>query len=166
MNQPILPSSRRIRTQPETARAEYDLAGIWMATRRQSLPITIAAVLGLGMGIFHFTTSPREYRATATVLIEEQQGDFDPEIGAPQPAALSDASVMNQVQILSSLHLATEVAADLGLAQNETFQNPPVSAIARAAQGVRDWTGSFFPGPLPQMPSLAEAREIPSFDPA
>ncbi len=126
-----------------------DLSELFLAARRQAWPIAICAVLGLCLGIFHYATSPREFVAVSTILIEERQIDLDQEIAAAMPTARSDSSVMNQIQILQSLTLAEEVANALDLAESEAFHANPSSFIGGQVGIAKSWLRSLLPTPAP-----------------
>ncbi len=126
-----------------------DLSELFLAARRQAWPIAICAVLGLCLGIFHYATSPREFVAVSTILIEERQIDLDQEIAAAMPTARSDSSVMNQIQILQSLTLAEEVANTLNLAESEAFHANPSSFIGGQVGVAKSWLRSLLPTPAP-----------------
>ncbi|MEM1274561.1 MAG: hypothetical protein AAGF88_12130 [Pseudomonadota bacterium] len=152
MNQRLLPAARVV-SKPQIA-PPSDLTELMLAGRRQFWCLALGALMGLGLGVLHYATSPREYRATATVLIEERQSDLEQEIAATLPTARSDTSVMNQVQILGSLHLAAEVARALELTHNDTFQNPPNSLLGETIGAAKGWVRSLIPRPAP--PPLIE----------
>lgn len=169
MNQRLLPAAQ-ILPEPAlpsnpTPPSQNDVTELLLAARRQAVRIGIAAVAGLMLGALHFMTSPREYRATATILIEERQSDLEQEIAATIPTLRSDTSIVNQVQILSSLSLATDVALQLDLRANSDFLNPPQSLLGGLVGGAVAWIKSLLP--TPQTPPSGDATALaPDVDPA
>lgn len=137
MNTRIVPAPPRL-SEPmdETLVApQNDLAELALAARRQAKRIAFAGAVGLCVGMLHYATSPKEFRATSTILIEERQSDLEQEIAATLPSLRSDASITNQVQILNSLGLAIEVARALDLQTDSDFLNPPQSLLGRTIGG-------------------------------
>jgi len=165
MNHTILPAPRILSEPEPKSPAQSDLAELALAARRQLWVVAFAGFLGLCLGAFHYATSPREYRATATVLIEERQSDLEQEIAATLPTLRSEASIMNQVQILGSLQLATEVADRLSLQENPDFNSPPRSLLGETIGGVKSWIKSLIPTPAPTAQTTGETTD-PDISPA
>lgn len=140
-------SANRLGYEPlSQPRESSDLAELFLATRRQAWRIALWATVGLVLGGLHYATSPREFTAVSTVLIEERQIDLDQEIAATIPTSRSDTSVLNQIQILQSLQVATEVVTTLDLTNSEAFRDTPSSylntQISSAKAWVRSWLSS------------------------
>ena len=168
MNQRILPSPVLLPdpAAPPPAPEQNDMAELWLAARRQGWRIGLAGLCGLALGLAHYATSPREYRAIASILIEERQSNLEQEIAATIPALRSDASILNQVQILRSLGLATDVARQLDLPENSNFQAPPRSLFGQIAADAKAWVTALLPSPAAPEPSDGSGDAGPSEDPA
>jgi len=108
---------------------------IGLILRRQRLPLTFCALLGLIAGALHYATSPERHYASAIVLIDERATDPGQEFASEFPLLRSETAVLNEMQVLTSLELAKQVVRDLRLHEDPAFADPPVSA-ARHALGV------------------------------
>jgi hypothetical protein len=64
--------------------------------------------------VFHYATSPKVFEASATLLIEEQRAELEQEISAALPTSRNDTSMLNEMQILASLQVASDVVDDAG----------------------------------------------------
>ena len=169
MNQRILPSPVLLpdpTAPPPPVPEPNDMAELWLAARRQAWRVGLAGLCGLALGLTHYATSPREYRAIASILIEERQSDLEQEIAATIPALRSDASILNQVQILRSLGLATEVARQLDLPENSHFQTPPRSLFGQMAADAKAWVKGLLPAPPVPEASAGAGGAGPAEDPA
>jgi uncharacterized protein involved in exopolysaccharide biosynthesis len=91
--------------------------------------------LGIVLALFHYATSPKTFEASATLLIEEQRTELEQELSAALPTARNDTSMMNEMQILASLQVASDVVAALDLSENAVFLEPAVepSVAGRSA---------------------------------
>lgn len=128
------------------ASSDGDLHELWLAARRQFWVVTVCAVLGLVAGALHYATSPRAYQAGATVMIEQRLSDLEQELSASLPLSRNDTAFQNEIQILQSQHLATEVVRALDLHQNEDFLNTPQSALAGFVSDAKAWVKSIIGG--------------------
>jgi uncharacterized protein involved in exopolysaccharide biosynthesis/Mrp family chromosome partitioning ATPase len=134
---------------PPASRSEEALAELLLAMRRQVWVAALCATLGLMLGVLHYATSPRTYEAAATLLIEEQQSELQQEISAALPTARSDTSMMNEMQILRSLEVATQVVRVLELDRNPDFLSPPSSLLSDMVRGAKDSVRALIPRPEP-----------------
>ncbi|MGP1356867.1 Wzz/FepE/Etk N-terminal domain-containing protein [Roseicyclus sp.] len=135
--------------EPAGPRPEEALAELLLAMRRQAFVVALGAVFGLGLGLVHYATSPRTYEAAATLLIEEQQSELAQEISAALPTSRSDTGMMNEMQILRSLEVATQVVAALDLDRNPDFLAPPSSLLSHTLRGAKDAVRALIPRPAP-----------------
>jgi hypothetical protein len=138
-------------------------ARISCPTRRQSLRRgaggaaagRAAPVLGDGdrrrhrhrRALFHYATSPKTYEASATLLIEEQRAELEQEISAALPTARNDTSMLNEMQILASLQVASDVVTALDLTDNPAFLNPPSSLLSQTVAGAKASVRALIPVP-------------------
>ncbi|MDX8350610.1 AAA family ATPase [Cognatiyoonia sp. IB215446] len=106
------------------------LGDVLAVLRRQWLPLVLLTLLGLMAGAVHHVTTPKQYYVAATVLVDERPVALDQEITASIPFARNDTSLLNEMQVLRSLQLATEVARRLDLHNEDVFIFPP-SSLAR-----------------------------------
>lgn len=113
--------------------AEYEIAGeedqtidlraIWGAVYRNRLLIAAVLALALAAGIASILLTTPTYRGVTTVQIDQQSAkvleteDVEPD-PSPQEA---ERFLQTQVDIVKSRALASQVAADLGLIDNEPF---------------------------------------------
>ncbi|MEO1140409.1 MAG: AAA family ATPase [Pseudomonadota bacterium] len=107
------------------------LADVSAAARRQFFPLALCTFLGFTGGLVHHATTPKQYYTSATVLVDERRSDLEEEITASIPFLRNDTSLLNEIQVLKSLQLATEVVRRLELQENDTFLYPP-SSLARS----------------------------------
>jgi uncharacterized protein involved in exopolysaccharide biosynthesis/Mrp family chromosome partitioning ATPase len=133
--------------EPAGPRSEEALAELLLAMRRQASVVALGAVLGLVLGVLHYATSPRTYEAAATLLIEEQQSELAQEISAALPTSRSDTGMMNEMQILRSLEVATQVVAALELDRNPDLLAPPSSLLSDTLRGAKDAVRAMIPRP-------------------
>jgi uncharacterized protein involved in exopolysaccharide biosynthesis/Mrp family chromosome partitioning ATPase len=138
---------------PASPPAEDALAELLLAVRRQVWTLALGASVGLFLGLFHYATSPRTYEAGAALLIEEKQSELEQEISAVLPTARSDTSMLNEMQILRSLEVATEVVAALDLTENSDFLAPPSSLLSQWIRGTKDAIRGLIP--VPEAPVIA-----------
>jgi uncharacterized protein involved in exopolysaccharide biosynthesis len=77
------------------------------------------------------------FEASATLLIEEQRAELEQEISAALPTARNDTSMLNEMQILASLQVASDVVDDAGSDGKRGLPNPRTSLLARTVGGPR-----------------------------
>lgn len=141
-----------------------NLREFWLALRRQGWLVALAMLAGLALGAFHYATSPAQFRASATLLIEERQSDLDQEISSLQPLARNDTGFQNQMQILRSGHLAADVVRRLELHETPAFVSPPRSALGQAKADLMSALKSLLPSP-PTAPGGGGTRAADGEDP-
>ena len=130
------------------SRTEEELATVGSlrsAFRRQYKPILLGVCAGLVLGAAHHLTSPAQYYTSATVLVDDRMGELAQEITASIPFVRNDTSLLNEIEVLQSLQLATEVTRKLGLHKNEDYLNPPSSAARTVISGVTETIRSLLP---------------------
>ncbi|PJI91449.1 capsular exopolysaccharide synthesis family protein [Yoonia maricola] len=126
------------RLQQSAATDATTLADVIAALRRQYVPLLLCALLGVIAGAVHHVTTPEQYYTSATVLVDERPSALDEEITASIPFARNDTSLLNELQVLKSLQLATEVTRRLELQDRDIFLNPPSSLARDIVFGVKD----------------------------
>jgi uncharacterized protein involved in exopolysaccharide biosynthesis/Mrp family chromosome partitioning ATPase len=124
---------------PDSAanRSEEALGELLLAARRQFWVMVVGAVIGIAGAVFHYATSPKTFEASATLLIEEQRAELEQEISTALPTARNDTSMLNEMQILASLQVASDVVTTLGLTDNPAFTNPPSSLLSETVSGAK-----------------------------
>ncbi|MCF2870420.1 polysaccharide biosynthesis tyrosine autokinase [Octadecabacter sp. G9-8] len=122
------------------------LGDVMAALRRQYIPLMLCALFGLVAGIAHHVTTPEQYYASATVLVDERRSELDEEISASIPFARNDTSLLNEIQVLQSLQLATEVARRIELQERDVFLNPPSSLAGTILSNVKTQIGAVLGG--------------------
>ncbi len=115
------------------------LDDVMAALRRQYLPLVLFAAMGMAAGAIHHITTPKQYYVSATVLVNERRSEVDQEITATVPFARNDTSLLNEMQVLTSLQLATEVTRQLNLQDNDIFINPPSSLARDIVSGLKQF---------------------------
>jgi hypothetical protein len=116
-------------------RSEEALAELLLAARRQFWVMVVGRRHRHRGALFHYATSPKTFEASATLLIEEQRAELEQEISAALPTARNDTSMLNEMQILASLQVASDVVTTLDLTENPAFLNPPSSLLSRTSRG-------------------------------
>jgi uncharacterized protein involved in exopolysaccharide biosynthesis len=132
---------------PARASSEEALAELLLALRRQAWTLGLGAAFGLMLGVLHYATTPRTFVAAAALLIEEKQTDLEQELAAILPASRSDTSMRNEMQVLRSLEVATDVARTLDLQNNPDFMSPPSSLLSILIRNARSAIRSLIPTP-------------------
>ncbi len=107
------------------------LGDLISAFRRQYILVLVFAALGLLFGLAHHITTPKQYYTSATILVDERRSELDEQIIASIPFARNDTSLLNEMQVLKSLQLASDVVDRIDLHENEIFLYPP-SSLARS----------------------------------
>ncbi len=115
------------------------IADVLAALRRQYLPLLLCTFIGLVAGVVHHVTTPEQYYTSATVLVDERRSDLDEEITASIPFLRNDTSLLNEMQVLKSLQLATEVARRVELQENDVFLYPPSSLARTIVSNAKAW---------------------------
>lgn len=125
------------RPQGAAAGGATTLGDVLAVLRRQWLPLVVFTLLGLMAGLVHHVTTPKQYYVAATVLVDERPVALDQEITASIPFARNDTSLLNEMQVLRSLQLATEVARRLDLHNETVFIHPPSSLARNIISGAK-----------------------------
>ncbi len=107
------------------------LGDVLAAFKRQYLPLILFVVLGMIAGVGHHITSPPQYYTSATVLIDDRMSDLTEEISSTAPLLRNDTSLLNEIEVLKSLQLATEVVRRTDLHNAQIFVDPPTSLASR-----------------------------------
>ncbi|MEL6681959.1 MAG: AAA family ATPase [Pseudomonadota bacterium] len=113
------------------------LGDVLAVLRRQWLPLVLLTLLGLAAGVTHHLTTPKQYYVAATVLVDERPVALDQEITASIPFARNDTSLLNEMQVLRSLQLASEVTRRLDLHNQEVFVQPPTSLARNVISDIK-----------------------------
>ncbi len=117
--------------EPATPSDPATIGALLAALRRQAMPLLLCTLAGLALGITHYATTPKQYYASAKVLVDDRLSGLAEEITTSVPLLRNDTSLLNEIQVLQSLQLATEVSERLALHRDEDYLNPP-SSMARA----------------------------------
>jgi succinoglycan biosynthesis transport protein ExoP len=99
---------------------ESALSDAWVTLRKRKWLILIAALLGLGYGIYKGNTQPRLYEAAGTLEIRSGAAN-EFRVGTSSQGSETFSRIPTQVAILKSDSLLLEVARDLNLANNPKF---------------------------------------------
>ncbi|TPK89204.1 polysaccharide biosynthesis tyrosine autokinase [Mesorhizobium sp. B2-4-17] len=128
---------------------------------RQAKVVGVCAVIGLFLGMLYIQTTPPKYQSYASVLIDEGLNKIVDDISAASTTMQTDSAILSQIEILTSTRLAAVVVDKLKLDQNDTFMNPPQSALAQGVDLVRGMIQYFRPSP--PMPGIGDISKL---DPA
>ncbi|RVA91270.1 chain-length determining protein, partial [Mesorhizobium sp. M7A.F.Ca.CA.004.01.1.1] len=104
---------------------------------RQAKVVAVCAVIGLFLGLLYLQTTPPKYQSVASVLIDEGLNKIVDDISATSTTMQTDSAILSQIEILTSTRLAAVVVDKLKLDQNDTFMNPPQSALAQGIGLIR-----------------------------
>ncbi|TIU42193.1 MAG: chain-length determining protein, partial [Mesorhizobium sp.] len=104
---------------------------------RQAKVVAVCAVIGLFLGLLYLQTTPPKYQSVASVLIDEGLNKIVDDISAASTTMQTDSAILSQIEILTSTRLAAVVVNKLKLDQNDTFMNPPQSALAQGIGLIR-----------------------------
>lgn len=137
--------SQAVDTDPD--RAPATLASLLAALRRQVAPIVVCTLIGLGVGIVHYATTPPEYHASARVLVDDRLSEMAEEITANIPMVRNDTALLNEIQVLQSLGLAKEVTRLTQLHRNPSYSNPPTSLAHRVTSALKNTVRAVMPAP-------------------
>lgn len=129
----------------DASREDTTVFDLLMAGRRQMWPLVISLVLGLGAGVLFYATSPKEYFAAATVLVEDRVRNLSQEISSNQPLVRNDTALLNEIQVLKSQQMAERVVRATRLYENEGFLSPRPSLAARVVSGLKDRLRALLP---------------------
>ena len=146
------------RPDPTPGREDDTLRELWLAARRQWPLVALLALLGLALGVLHYATSPRQYYASATLLIEERQNDLEQEISALRPLTRNDTGFENQMQILQSRQLAEAVVRQLDLRDRPDILYPPRSMLGGLKDDAKGFVKSLIPQPARQGTTTGDAE--------
>ncbi|TPN16471.1 polysaccharide biosynthesis tyrosine autokinase [Mesorhizobium sp. B2-3-3] len=128
---------------------------------RQAKVVGVCAIIGLFLGMLYIQTTPPKYQSYASVLIDEGLNKIVDDISAASTTMQTDSAILSQIEILTSTRLAAVVVDKLKLDQNDTFMNPPQSALAQGVDLVRGVIQYFRPSP--PMPGVGDVSKL---DPA
>jgi len=108
-----------------------DLDRIFSILRRQAWILILGALFGLALGIFYLALAPRTYVSASQVLIDKNLERVVDDV-APATSALDlETEILNQIEVVRSTRIATEVAQTANLMTDEEFLNPPPSFTSR-----------------------------------
>ncbi|HKY81500.1 MAG TPA: polysaccharide biosynthesis tyrosine autokinase [Sphingobium sp.] len=112
-------------SQPEgrTARAIAAAQGGWLAVRRHRVILFVTMALCMLAGVVFILLSTPDYRATASVEVEDVPAGAAGATAAQRPTAPSDTEALMQteLEVLRSRALAEDVARELALVGSRTF---------------------------------------------
>ncbi|MER9652812.1 polysaccharide biosynthesis tyrosine autokinase [Mesorhizobium sp. M0152] len=128
---------------------------------RQAKVVAVCAVIGLFLGVLYLQTTPPKYQSVASVLIDEGLNKIVDDISAASTTMQTDSAILSQIEILTSTRLAAVVVDKLKLDQNDSFMNPPVSALAQGVGLVRGLIQYVRPSP-----PMAGLGDVSKLDPA
>ncbi|ESY93672.1 polysaccharide biosynthesis tyrosine autokinase [Mesorhizobium sp. LNHC229A00] len=129
---------------------------------RQAKVVGVCAIIGLFLGMLYLQTTPPKFVSVSSVLIDEGLNKIVDDISAASTTMQTDSAILSQIEILTSTRLAAVVVDKLKLDQNDTFMNPPQSALAQGVGFVRGLIQYVRPS-SPVMPGVGDISKL---DPA
>ena len=146
------------RLQQRAAGEATTLGDVLASARRQAVPLFVSVLIGLLIGLVHYATTPKQYYASATVLVDDRRSEIDQQVTASIPFARNDTSFLNEIQVLKSLQLATEVVRRTDLQNSDLFLFPPSSLARNIVSGIMGLVRSEDPVPTLTAEQQQEAR--------
>lgn len=162
MNYANFPLDKRIplpSADPEKGEDFIDVERLLGMAARQAKVVAVCAAIGLFLGVIYLQTTPKQYTSIASVLIDEGLNKVVDDISAASQTMQTDASLLSQIEILSSARLASVVVDKLKLDQNDAFLNPPQSALAKGIGFLRGVIGYFRSSSAGQIPGMENVDE-------
>jgi len=157
MNYASFPLDKRMplpSTEAEKGEDFIDVERLLGMAARQAKVVAVCAIIGLFMGVLYLQTTPKQYMSVASVLIDEGLNKVMDDISAASATMQTDASLLSQIEILTSARLASVVVDKLKLDQNPDFMNPPQSALAKGVGFVRGIIGYFRSSSADDIPGI------------
>ncbi|MEW6630477.1 MAG: polysaccharide biosynthesis tyrosine autokinase [Pseudomonadota bacterium] len=157
MNYANFPLDKRMplpSTEAEKGEDFIDVERLLGMAARQAKVVAVCAIIGLFMGVLYLQTTPKQYMSVASVLIDEGLNKVMDDISAASATMQTDASLLSQIEILTSARLASVVVDKLKLDQNPDFMNPPQSALAKGVGFVRGIIGYFRSSSADEIPGI------------
>ncbi|MDX8466484.1 polysaccharide biosynthesis tyrosine autokinase [Mesorhizobium sp. VK23B] len=157
MNYANFPLDKRmplLSTEPEKGEDFIDVERLLGMAARQAKVVAICAVIGLFLGVIYLQTTPKQYTSVASVLIDEGLNKVVDDISAVSATQQTDATILSQIEILSSARLASVVVDKLKLDQNDEFMNPPQSALAKGFGFLRGIVAYFRGSSASELPGI------------
>ncbi|WP_246333620.1 Wzz/FepE/Etk N-terminal domain-containing protein [Aureimonas mangrovi] len=115
-----------------------DLERLWTIARRNLKLVIICTVLAMALGLVYLRMAPPEYSAQTRILVDDSIGQVVGDFSSSVPANMQlDARISSQMEVLRSMRLALAVVDSAGLAEDETFLNPPSSPVSTVLAPVR-----------------------------
>ena len=162
MNYANFPLDKRMplpSTDPEKGEDFIDIERLLGMAARQTKVVAVCAVIGLFLGVIYLQTTPKQYMSVSSVLIDEGLNKVVDDISAASATMQTDASLLSQIEILTSARLASVVVDKLKLDQNQAFMNPPQSALAKGIGFLRGVIGYFRSSSADQIPGMENVDE-------
>ncbi len=112
------------------------LARLMSAGWRRRRAILVPVLVWLALGLAYLVTTPRSYVASSTLLLDADTNQVVERLAAIDDQTLSESAIENARLVIQSDALATAVVDKLGLTQNDSFLDPPRSALSVLVGGV------------------------------
>lgn len=112
------------------------LARLVAAGWRRRRAIFVPTLIWLVLGLAYLVTTPRSYVASSTLLLDADTNQVVQRLTAMDDQTLSESAIENARLVIQSDSLATAVVDKLALTQNDSFLDPPRSALSTLVGGV------------------------------
>jgi capsular exopolysaccharide synthesis family protein len=121
---------------PSSGAGEIGLPHLINFWRRQRIPFVLATGAVLLLGALYLATATPQYTATTSLLIETRKLQIFSDGDVFGEAAMSNANLETQAQLILSGRIAETVARKLDLIHDDAFMNPPSGLIGTIADKV------------------------------
>lgn len=123
--------------EPDGRRVVLDFNQVAAVLRRRRWLFAIWVALGLVAGLAYLATTPRSYRAQATVLLTGEANANIDEVSSVETGGVSSIMIENAVQVLSSQQLAMDVVERLELADDPRLRDEEPSGLSILIDGTK-----------------------------
>lgn len=142
---------------PVSNSAIFDFRSVFRLLRRRRMFVAAICVLCLAVTVFVHQTTPKEYSASARILLDDQVINPFGREDIFSEQSLSNPAVESQMQVIRSPYLLSRVVDRLELSENEDFMAPPTTPLRERLSGLRS---SLLPMLDEAQPELSEARRF------
>lgn len=123
--------------------------------RRRAASIVYAILVCLVLASVYLFLTPREYSATASLVIDQRKVDIFGSGAVSAESSIANASMETEVQIITSNRVAEVAVNELGLLEDEAFMRGPPGFIDSVVALI-------FPVPAPNTPESASPETTAS----
>ncbi|WP_420391625.1 Wzz/FepE/Etk N-terminal domain-containing protein [Acuticoccus sp.] len=145
---------------------EYlDLGLVLRMVRRQAWLVALCVIVGIALAVAYVVTAQPLYTSSATVLLDEERAELLDLVSSLPSAALGDASVQSEVEILKSHELALRVVDRTNLTERAEALDTEPTLIAAVIGTARGFVGGVIDAMSAEPDVAAEAAAEAPLDP-